>query len=133
MKLLTTFGIGLISFLPLSSFAANLNWQDLRSDEALVLTQKLPLETADGKSLEIAAGSKVSVTEVLPLDGIDVVDADLKLENCEAELASEMAIILPEGGAEKSEVGVQLSKGCELEVFIEVKDFGGISFFEAVK
>jgi hypothetical protein len=111
-----------------------MNWQDVRVADTVALTQGLSLKSASGEAIELAADTKWLVEETFPLPSLPAIDIVLVAKGCEQpERESGMELVLPAGARERSEVGVQLSRECRLEIFIETKDFSGRSFLRAAE
>lgn len=109
--------------LALSLFAA-LSWMDLEPSQGVQLTEKVTLGEPS-----FPAGTRLLLEEKEGL-GIPVVRYKLREAECaHPEWESEMAIITPRGNEESSAVGVQLSRGCAWEVFVEQKDLLTPSLF----
>jgi hypothetical protein len=106
-----------------------LAWNDPEAGDRLALTQKITLGPAS-----FVAGTSLRLEEKEPLavPGAPLMYLRLTEEKCEhPEWESEMEIVTPAGNEEASAVGVQLSKDCNWEIYIEQKDMLTPSFFAA--
>ena len=103
---------------------AALSWMDLEPASPVRLTEKVTLGEPS-----FPAGTRLFLEEKEGL-GIPVVRYKLREADCaHPEWESEMVIITPRGNEESSAVGVQLSRGCTWEVFVEQKDLLTPSLF----
>lgn len=121
----------------LNTFASNAPWQDLFTEEGLlVLTQPLVLYGSEGQEIHVAPNQTFTLESASPIEGISVVDFFLRETNCKhPDLESDLTIILPaeNSPSSKAEVGVYYNKGCSLEIFVESKDLARPSFFKFMK
>lgn len=107
-------------------------WNDLSIEDRVSLGQELVLRGLRGEEIRIGRDENFILDEIIPLTGISVVDYFFTQKNCaNADLESEMEIVLPNGNSpsSKAEVGVIFHKGCRLEIYVESKDLFRPSFF----
>jgi hypothetical protein len=129
----TTFTSFLLSFLVAGSgFAAEVNWQDLRIDDEVGLTQDIELEAKDGSIVELDSELKMRLVDLEGMGGgLSLVKATFGIDGCaDPAMETELMVVLPKRGAANAEVGVQIEKECRLGIFIETKDYGTPSFFK---
>lgn len=103
-----------------------LQWFDLEAGQGLVLTQEVVLGGHPFK-----AGSQLWLEDKEPLSipGAPLSFYTLYQSPClEPEAASQLEIIVPEGNAEASAVGVELTEGCNWGIYVEDKDIFTPSF-----
>ena len=102
---------------PISWQQIELN-QNLLSNEPITLNQKVTLPTH----------SQLKVVELVSLDEIQVLSYKLKMIPCDSTLKNETSemIIL------NNDYGFQLEQGCNLNVFVEIKDLSKPSLFSLI-
>jgi hypothetical protein len=104
--------------------ALAVEWNDLEAGKSYKLTQsfQLPQTERSGSILDFTAGEEVKLIDVIQLE-INVVIYQLKYAKCPGPaMTTEMEIIPVHGTSPVVEVGAQLVKDCELQIFIENKD-----------
>jgi hypothetical protein len=121
-------GLALMSF---NLFAAT--WNDLEINQNYQINQSFQLPQLErGHSLlDINAGEKFILKEVIGLDMINVSLYRFNYKNCPGSaMKTEMEIIPVKNTTPVVEVGAQLELECMLEIFIENKDVLTESFFD---
>ena len=108
-------------------------WQDFHVDDVVATTQVLEFPRVNQETVVLDPASPYRVFNIQGLDGISVVLLTLRAEKCPArwsDASAEMILVDPskEAGRDRS-VGVQLNARCELEVFVETKDYGTCGLF----
>jgi hypothetical protein len=107
-------------------------WHQLIVDEKYELTQSfsLPQLERSGSFLDLEAGSKVELKEVIGLDMIRVSLFRFDYLNCPGPaMKTAMEIIAVKDTFPIVEIGAQLQENCKLEIFIENRDLMTSSFF----
>ncbi|HXH73734.1 MAG TPA: hypothetical protein VNJ08_02125 [Bacteriovoracaceae bacterium] len=124
----------LIFVLLLISFNAfAIEWRDLEVLKTYQLSQnfQLPQTERSGSGMDFTKGEVVLLKEQLPLSGFNVMLYIFKYIPCPGQdMQTDLEIIPVQGTSPVIEIGTQLEKGCELNVYIEVKDLFTKSFFE---
>lgn len=120
------FSLLLSLFISVYSFAAsnNTKWRELKPGERYKLSQEIKFE--DSK-FTIQKGTRLKLIESTPLNMIKVQLLRYQVANCEKQNLETDLELVPVKGNKDAAVGVNLSKGCILEVFVEKKDLGGES------
>ena len=105
---------------------ARLPWFDLEIGQGLVLTQEVVL---GGHPFKAGTQLFLEDREPLSVPGAPISFYTLYQSPClEPESASQLEIIVPEGNAESSAVGVELTEGCNWGIYVEDKDLFTPSF-----
>lgn len=123
--------LGFLFLISTQAFAVE--WNDLEIGSEYKITQSFALPQVERSEslLDITAGEKFTVTDVVPLDMINVVLFELQYQNCPGpEMKTEMEIIPVQGTSPVVEIGALLEKECNLQIFIETRDIRTNSFFE---
>lgn len=119
----------LISFSALAS-----NWEDLEVGSTYKLTQsfQLPQTERSGSLLDFMKGEQVTLKEVIPMNvGFALMLYVFDYKNCPGkDMEADMEIIPVAGTNPLVEAGALLNKNCELNVYIETKDYYSKSLFE---
>lgn len=119
----------LVSF---SALAAN--WSDLEEAKTYKLSQSFQLPQMDrsGSLLDFLKGESLTLKEVmaLGLPGVDVTLFVFNYNNCPGPaMTTDMEIVPVEGSTPLVEVGAKV-ESCEVNLYIETKDFYNKSLFE---
>jgi len=102
--------------------AAQNSWSELKPGERYRLNQEITLQSKE-KAIHIKKGTKVKLIESTQLNMIKVHLQRYEVDDCIAEsVESDLELVNIKGNKQTS-VGVNMSKGCILEVFVEKKDF----------
>lgn len=114
---------------------ASTKWSGLSVGETYRLGKELNLQTGSESKILLSKGSRVKLIESEDLDMIKVNFQRYQLENCENKnyknLETELELINNKKSKKQTHsVGVNLSKGCILEVFVEKKDTSLESFLK---
>lgn len=104
----------------LLTLAAMLQWGAIDLDQSLTLQTNVTLNPLRGQtaSISLKKGTKLIVKDVIPLDSIRVLSYKLEISPCPAALKdkkSDMTIV-------DELYGVELSPGCVVDTFIELRD-----------
>lgn len=105
----------------LASLASPIAWQQIELDQKLILNEPIALS----EKLTLNQGTKMKVSDILPLDQIRVLSFKMKITPCKAAMKSQTSdmIIVDEL------YGAQLDKECVLNVFLELGDLSKPSLF----
>lgn len=129
----------IISFFWISSlFASALKWSEQNENQIFKLTQSIKINIFNDKFEEvehvISKDSKFELIEVSNLNMIKVHLHKYKISNCPSlinETELELVKIKQPSGSDKiKSVGVNLTKNCILEVFIDMEDYNSYSFLK---
>lgn len=122
-----------LCFILLTFNAWAVSWNDLEVSQDYKLTQsfQLPQLERSGSLLDISEGDRVTLSDIIPLDMINVVLLQFDYKKCPGSaMKTDMEIIPVKNTSPVVEIGAQLETGCKLEIFIESRDFMSESFFE---
>lgn len=119
-------------FLTLSAFAAN--WSDLEAGKTYTLTQPFQLKQLERSRslLDFSTGDELVLKEIAPLTipGAVMNLYIFDVPNCPGEdLETDMEIIPVKGTTPLVEVGAYVVE-CELNIYLELKDYYFKSIFE---
>lgn len=104
--------------------SAAINWADQEIAKSYTSTMNVPL-SLDGQSYNIARSSMFKLVEVESLNMLKVYLHKYKISNCpSANLETDLELLNVGGRS----VGVNLVRGCILEVYIERPDYTSRSF-----
>lgn len=125
----------LFLFVFLISFSAlATSWENLEVGSTYKLTQsfQLPQTERSGSLMDFMKGEQVTLNEIVPIYvGYSLMLYVFDYKNCPGkEMAANMEIIPVEGTNPLVEAGALLNKNCELNVYIETKDYYSKSLFE---
>lgn len=98
-------------------------WDKLEPGNRYKLNQNLKFNNKD-KKVVFKKGTRLKLVESTSLNMIKVQLQRYKIDNCESENLQTDLEFVPVNGDEQKAVGVNLSKGCILEVFVEKKNLG---------
>lgn len=121
----------LLLFFPAWASAVGAPWFELEPNAEYSLSQDI---TVGGHPF--SAGTRLFLEEREPLSvpGAPLSFFVLHEVKClEPDSASQLEIILPEGSPTGSEVGVELSEGCNWGIYVEDKDLFTPSLFRVVR
>ncbi len=117
----------------IDSYAAmNVKWQSQRVKAQYRSNKKIVLNLENGKQISFPKGTSFNLVEVTPLNMIKVQLLKYKIDNCpslESETDLELVKVKQTDSTTKS-VGVNLTKGCTVEVYVEAQDFNSNSFLQ---
>ncbi len=101
---------------------APLQWSEIETGMILKLVRDLKVDD----TLTLHKGSTLAVNQQTPIDGIQVQQMELKLFPCDSSLDQRKIpmTILDET------YGFELKQQCQIELYLEFKDFYKASFFE---
>lgn len=128
VKMLLRIFFILLLALPLSAIASR-PWIDVLNENSYSLEKSLRVKNTN---VNFSRGSVIKVIERAPLNMIKVEMFKIRVVNCQyPEVTSNLELyeILQPNGT-KTTIGVEVSKGCELEMFVELKDLNTNSFFD---
>ncbi len=128
MRFLLLVAIGLISTVV---FANTTTWNSQELNSVYKSNKKIVLHL-DDKKFTLPAQTRFELVEVDDLSMIKVHLHKYKIDNCpSANLETDLELVsVPQNGSGKTSVGVNLSKGCKLEVFIDMKEYKTRSFLK---
>ena len=108
--------------LSLQAFAAN-NWQTVIEGENYKLKESLTM-TSKGKIVEIKRGTSLKLVKTTSLNMIKVRHQKYQIKNCKNSMRETELELVPvsQKNQEPISVGINLLKGCFLEIFVENKD-----------
>ncbi len=112
-----------------SIFAANMDWSELEQYNEYKLTQKIVFENG----VSLASGDVYELREIEPLSipGYPMFYYSFHKKNCtNPDQTAEMVIVEVPGKDWDVSVGAQLEEGCNLGLYLEVKDYYSRSAFE---
>lgn len=113
-------------FILLSNSLFSLEWYDLELNQSLVLDKEIYFEP---ENITLSKGNIFVLNNILELP-INVTIFSFDVLNCPGQnFSTEMIIVDPSSSLLNSSVGVQLQKNCQLEVFVEFKDYFSKSLF----
>ena len=118
----------LLSLVSFQAFA--MNWFDMSAGDEYTIQQNmsLPQTERSGSILEIAKGEKFVLKEIIGLGmGLGLFNFDYK--NCPGPAMETEVEVIPVEGT-PIEIGAMVASGCELWVYVELKDFWTKSIFE---
>lgn len=103
-------------------------WESISEGRSYKLMQDLKIE--DGKKeLFLSKGTRLKALEVSELNMIKVNFQKYQVQNCPDEtLETDLELVPVDIKGTKLSVGVNMTKGCILEVFVEKKDVEKASF-----
>jgi hypothetical protein len=127
------FKVALLCLFSMSTFAAS--WSDLEVGEKYKLTQsfQLPQIERSGSLLDFSKGEELSLTGIVPINipGASLYMYLFDYKNCPGQtMATEMELVSVQGTFPVVEVGAVLEKNCELNIYIETRDYYTKSLFE---
>ena len=111
------------------------SWETLRPYEDYKLTQsfQLPQSERSGSMLDFMKGEEVYLKEIMPLAipcGFSMMLYIFDYKNCPgSQMTTELEIVPVQGTSPVVKAGAYLEK-CELNVYIEMKDYYSQSLFE---
>ena len=101
---------------------ASLFWNDLEAGKNYLLTKPLNLNS----SVILSSNQKINLNRINVLEEIQVINFEFKLFPCTAELSKKSAAMVI-----VDTVGVELTQGCVLDLYVENKDIFQASFLKA--
>jgi hypothetical protein len=106
------------------------NWQTVIEGENYKLKKPLDIKS-NGKVLQIKRGTSLKLVKTTTLNMIKVSHQKYQIKNCKnTKLETEVELIpVSQKNKEIVSVGVNLVKGCFLEIFVENKDIKANNFF----
>lgn len=115
-------------FICVGGYAADNNaWKDLIKGERYKLGQSIKFEDT---GFSIKKGTRVKLIESTPLNMIKVQLHRYKISDCsKKEVETDLAMVSVRGDKDAA-VGINMSKGCILEVFVEKKDLNKESLLQ---
>jgi len=90
------------------------SWQEIELNQKLVLNTPITLT----EKLTLASGTNVKVTDILPLDQINVLAITVNLTPCKASMKNETSDMV----LVQEIYGAKLEKSCKLNLFLELSD-----------
>lgn len=120
----------LLSLISFNAFAMNWFDMDIRKDYTLLQDISLQQNERSSAMLVLARGEKFHLKEIIGL-GMGLGLFNFEYLNCPGpQMETEVDVIPVEGTSPLIEVGAMVAEGCELWVYVELKDFWTKSFFE---
>lgn len=125
----------LFLLLLVSSQVFAVDWTDLEVDHSYKITQSFQLTQLErsGAMLDVTQGQQVTLKDIVPLalPGFPMVLFIFDYQSCPGPaMRTDQEIIPVQGTSPMVEVGVELEKNCELNVYLESKDAFSTSLFE---
>lgn len=112
-----------------SIFAASMEWSELEQYSEYKLTQKISFE--NGVTLASGEVYEVREIEALSIPGYPMFYYSFHKKNCtQPNQTAEMVIVEIPGKDRGVSIGVELEEGCNLSLYLEVKDYYLQSAFE---
>lgn len=107
---------------------AGLPWADIVTETTYSLDKTFKIKNTN---ISFPKGSVINVIERAPVNMIKVEMFKVEVKNCQyPEVTSSLELYeLPQTNGSKVIVGVEVSKGCKLEMFVELKDLNTSSLF----
>ncbi len=114
----------------LSSQAFALNWFDLEAGKNYTLKQsfQLPQKERSGSMLEFSQGDVLTLKEIIGL-GMGLGLFNFSYPQCPGPQMETDVEIIPVSGT-ATEIGAMAAEGCELWIYVELKDFWTPSLLE---
>jgi hypothetical protein len=111
------------------------DWSDLEIGSNYKLTQSFQLKQLErsGSILEVMQGQEVELKALIPLSipGVSLALYIFDYKACPGpDMVTDQEIIPVDRTSPLVEVGVLLDAGCELNVYVELKDYYSNSLFE---
>ena len=128
MKFLVLFSI----LFSLSAFASISNsWNTIESQKFYKTTKTINLDL-NNKSLSIPEGTSFELIEKTKLNMIKVYLYKYKIPNCRfSDQESDLSLVsAKQPNGKEASVGVNLSKGCNVEIFVDFDDYETASFLQ---
>jgi len=115
-----------------SAFSQAFFWSDLKLDESYTLEVKLDFEA---ERVHLEQGTLLELIDIVGMDMINVTLFRLRMPECMGSDLSSDIYLLPVLDEDSSmfEVGFSIDKGCDLELFIETKDYYRNSILKPLK
>ena len=106
------------------------NWQTVKEGENYKLKKSLAIKS-HGKVLKIKRGTSLKLVKTTSLNMIKVNHQKYQIKNCKnKKLETELELVpVSQKNQDSVSVGVNLVKGCFLEIFVENKDIKANNFF----
>jgi hypothetical protein len=122
--------LALMSF---SAFATD--WSDLEVESTYKLSQSIQLKQIErsGSLLDIVKGEPLLLKAIVPVSvpGFPLLLYIFDLKSCPGpKMTTDQEIIPVQGTNPLVEVGVQLDTDCELNMYVEMKDYYSQALFE---
>jgi hypothetical protein len=118
----------LLNLLVFSELSFASTWQSISEGKSYKLKQDLKIE-GENKALLLSKGTRLRALEVSELNMIKVNFQKYKVQNCpDKTLETELELVPVKVEGKKLSVGINMTKGCILEVFVENKDVEEASF-----
>jgi hypothetical protein len=110
------------------------SWSELEVSKTYKLSQyfQLPQKERSGAFLDFMKGESFTLKEIVPmaLPGANLLLYLFNYENCPGlQMKTELEIVPVQGSSPVVEAGVSLEEGCELNVYIESRDYFSKSLF----
>lgn len=123
----------MLSLISFSAFA--LDWSDLEVGKSYKLTKLVSLTQKERSRsiIDLPAGTTVELESVIGLSipGAPLAVFIFDLPNCPGkDMVTEVEVIDVEGTDPHAQVGVGLETDCELDAYVELKDYYSKSLFE---
>ena len=110
--------------------AGSIKWQSQEVNSAYKTIKLITLQL-DEKLYAIPKGSRFELIEISNLNMIKVHLHKYKISNCPANnIETDLQLILVKQPRGSTSVGVNLTRGCVVEVFIDMKEYNTNSFLE---
>lgn len=124
-----------LALLLISFSAVATTWDDLELGKSYKLTQsfQLPIKANRNSLLDIMKGEEVTYVEQVPIyiPGNALVLFLFNYKNCPGpQMTTDLELVPVQGTDPVVEVGASVQEGCELNVYVEAKDYYTQSLFE---
>ena len=121
-------GILFITLMIPSLAMANIPWTDIVTETTYTFEKTFKIKNTN---ISFRKGSVVNVTERAPLNMIQVEMFKMEVKNCQyPEVTSGLELYpIRQPNGTTTTIGIEVSKGCKLEMFVELKDLNTNSFF----
>ena len=113
------------------SFGANSKWSSQETNKRFKSSKLINLFLND-KKIELPQGTSFELFEVSDLNMIKVHLHKYKINNCpsSSEETDLQLVDVDQGRRRKKSVGVNLTKGCVVEIFIDMEEYNTLSFLQ---
>lgn len=113
------------------SYAAKTKWNAQEVSKIYKTTKTITLEFDDEK-YKLPRGTQFELIEVSDLNMIKVHLHKYKIDKCPSkEIETDLQLVnVRQSRSRKTSVGVNLTKGCVVEIFVDMKEYSTFSFLK---
>ena len=113
------------------SFANTITWKKVEIEQTYILNQTIIVNTESAQS-KIAEGTKISLIEVKTLPMLKVKSHKYQLGQCtNSNLSTDLELVsIKQPNGNSHSVGINFTKGCVLDVYIDLDELEAISFLK---